>query len=161
MKTLNNTEEGTQTLPKTISPIHTALELQRKKEKLLEEIRTLQNSIKKMDEDIQQNLYHVFHIAPTPETTGTEKIPRTHKTPKQHRRGPKPLSTCQRIENLLRKHPEGLRVPEIARAARKSESHIYNTMRKNGKKDHGIISLGQGRWGLNPKTPHAQTPTTP
>lgn len=155
MKTLNSSEEVTQTLPsKTSSSLHTALELQKKKEKLIEEIQALQNSIKKMDDDIQQNLYHVFHLPPTTET------PRAAKSHKRHRRGPKPLSTCQRIENLLQKHPEGLRVPEIARAARKSESHIYNSMRKNGKKEPNIISLGHGRWGINPqtqtetKTPH-------
>jgi len=124
--------------------LHTALELQRKKEKLLEEIRGIQTEIHRMDTDIQKNLEEVFQLH-----SSRGKKP---STPAKTRRGPKPLTTRQKIENLLGRNPQGLSVKDIAKATKKSESHIYNSIKTNGhgsKKD--ILPVGKGRWGLTPQ----------
>jgi DNA-binding NarL/FixJ family response regulator len=144
IQTLDRSEEDS---------LQEALNLKKRKSAILGQIHNLNNELQKMEEAIAENLAHVFpQTLPTKQKKGRRTRGRSRHQTSAHKRGPKPLSTPQKIERILQKYPEGLSVPEIAKAAKKSESHIYNSMRKNGTgHEHPIVSLGHGRWGINPK----------
>jgi len=112
-----------------------SLLLHKKKEEVKNEVKSLKQQIQSMEKSIQKNLRKVF------------STPLSHHA--KHKKGPNPLTTSERIYRLLKIHPEGLKIADIAKQVHKSESHIYNCIRQNGNpnKPH-IKPCGHRKWAV-------------
>jgi hypothetical protein len=128
--------EETQQQKTAITELQHSLHLARKKQELILEISKLHASLKKIDNDIRQNLNRFFGSSSTKQ---------------QRKHGPKPLTTQEKIMRLLQKNPEGLKIHELARATKRSDSHIYNSLKSLKSHNGGshIVPLGHGRWGMH------------